>query len=111
MKITLQGKPISVNDLYRGRRFLTKEGTLAKRSYSLQARSQYHENIITEPVKVSLHVFFPNPKMSDLDNALKGTLDSLTGVLWKDDRQIQELHVFKHEDKSNPRVELDVTHG
>ena len=44
----------------------------------------------------------------DIDNLVKGTLDALTGVLWKDDSQICTLHAHK-EYSSNPRIELEVT--
>ena len=55
-----------------------------------------------------MYVFFPSKAKSDLDNVCKATLDSLTGVLWKDDKQITELHVYKEEDKTNPRIELQL---
>ena len=44
----------------------------------------------------------------DIDNLVKGTLDALTGVLWKDDSQICTLHAHKvYSDE--PKIELEVT--
>jgi Holliday junction resolvase RusA-like endonuclease len=40
--------------------------------------------------------------------ANKVTLDALCGVLYGDDDQIVELHSFRHDDKNNPRVEVEV---
>jgi Holliday junction resolvase RusA-like endonuclease len=49
-----------------------------------------------------MFVYFPSKNRSDPDNVMKVTLDSLTGVIWKDDRQIKELHVYKEHDKKKP---------
>jgi Holliday junction resolvase RusA-like endonuclease len=106
VNIILEGQPVSVNRLYRGRRFLTPEGKSIKHVYASQARTQYKGAVLDGPIRVDAHVYFQSRASSDIDNALKGTLDSLTGVLWKDDRQIQELHAYKCQDKENPRVEL-----
>ena len=46
----------------------------------------------------------------DTDNLVKGTLDALTGVLWKDDSQICTLHAHK-EYSSNPRIAMDIVTG
>ena len=43
----------------------------------------------------------------DADNLLKGTLDALTGILWKDDSQICTLKGHK-EYSDNPRIEMEV---
>lgn len=108
MKITLTGKPVSVNDLYSGRVYLSKEGRTTKNRYYWEAKTQYKGKPLTGAVTLLMYVYFPSKARSDLDNVCKATLDSLNGVIWKDDRQIQELHVYKHEDKSNPRVELEI---
>ena len=44
----------------------------------------------------------------DIDNLVKGTLDALTGVLWKDDSQIVTLKLYKVY-SDDPRIELEVT--
>ena len=108
MRLTLEGKPVSVNQLYRGRRFLTERGRLMKEDYYYQARAQYKGPILQGPLAIQVHVHFRSGKTCDLDNALKASLDSLTGVLWEDDRQIVELHAYKHQDKERPRIEVEV---
>lgn len=35
-------------------------------------------------------------------------LDALTGIVWLDDSQIVEAHVFKGYDKANPRIEISI---
>jgi Holliday junction resolvase RusA-like endonuclease len=52
--------------------------------------------------KRELHV-----KKPDVDNLAKGTLDALTGVLWKDDSQIVKLIIEKVYGEI-PRIEMEV---
>lgn len=59
------------------------------------------------PLRVSLRFFRPR-KAGDLDGALKPLLDALQGVLYTNDAQIVELHAYRFDDKSNPRVEVEV---
>ncbi len=44
----------------------------------------------------------------DIDSSLKATLDCLQGVVYENDRQIVELAVRKFQDKSAPRLEIDL---
>jgi Holliday junction resolvase RusA-like endonuclease len=46
--------------------------------------------------------------VGDVDGPVKALLDSLNGLAWDDDSQIEVLHVFRHDDKANPRVEVEV---
>lgn len=48
-------------------------------------------------------------KSGDLDNRLKILFDSLRGLLYLDDDQITEIHAFRHDDKDNPRAEIEIT--
>lgn len=43
----------------------------------------------------------------DIDNLVKGIFDSMNGVVWQDDRQVTELHVYKLT-AATPRFELEV---
>lgn len=104
----LEGNPVSVNSLYRGRRFLTERGKSIKEDYFYQAKQQYKGKILDGAIVITALVYFRSKKTSDLDNVLKATLDSLTGILWKDDRQIDEIHAYKLQDKLKPRIELEI---
>jgi Holliday junction resolvase RusA-like endonuclease len=104
--IILKGNPISVNRLYTGRRFLTPRGKAIKDDYYYQIYQQYKGKKLEGDIKVVLTVYFRSKKTSDLDNVLKATLDSMTGSLWKDDRQITEIVAYKKQDKDNPRIEI-----
>jgi Holliday junction resolvase RusA-like endonuclease len=104
-KITILTKPISVNAMYRGRRFLTKEGKASKEGIAWEIKSQYKEKPLKCVLGLEVDFYVTNPR-SDLDGLLKGFIDSGTGILFDDDRQIIEILARKYIDKANPRVEL-----
>lgn len=59
-------------------------------------------------VAVYVHVYRANGKQ-DLDNYDgKALLDALQGVMFHNDRQVVERHSWRHDDKVNPRVEVEV---
>lgn len=105
--ITLKTKPPSINEMYRGRRFLTKEGKELKEAIAWEVKSQYKGEIKTDEIALNI-IFYVKNARSDIDNMLKATCDCLTGLIYKDDSQITELHVFKEVDKDYPRVEIQV---
>jgi crossover junction endodeoxyribonuclease RusA len=104
--VTIPGSPISVNKLYRGRRFLTKEGERIKNEYRYEAYRQYEGKPFKGPLFVSVLVFYNDKRKHDLDNILKALLDSMTGILWEDDSQIQEIIISKFE--GTPMVSICV---
>ena len=101
--------PPSLNHLYatvRGRRVLSEEGRQYKKDVFLDACQQgAARNMLTGDVWVTLHFYRPR-KAGDLDNLLKATLDALTGICWKDDKQIVSIEACRFEDKDKPRVWL-----
>lgn len=57
--------------------------------------------------RVGMEIVFYRPRLSgDIDGRLKTLFDSLSGILYVDDGQIDEIHVYNKKDKDNPRVEL-----
>lgn len=59
------------------------------------------------PVRVTARVFFPR-RGADLGNAEKITSDSLQGIAFLDDKQIEEHHWYRGIDRDNPRIELEI---
>lgn len=111
IKLTIQTLPVSTNHLYiffRGHRTLSKRGRENKEAIGWEVRSQYHGKPLQAPLGVEIQLYWPTRRNHDIDN-IKGLLDSCTGILWKDDGQIVELHLTKHYDKGNGRVEMQVT--
>ena len=113
--ITLLGEPKSTQHIYRFRcagkipmMYMNKEGKELKEYYCWQAKSQWKGKTTKAPVKVNIELFFANMRVHDIDNYGKILLDSLTGIVWDDDKQIQSMTVSKWIDKGNPRIEITI---
>jgi Holliday junction resolvase RusA-like endonuclease len=59
-------------------------------------------------LSVSLFFHLSNYRRVDLDNLSKGVLDGASGAIYKDDKQVWELHLFRSLDRHHPRVEVIV---
>lgn len=105
--ISLTTPMISVNKMYRGRRFLSKEGKDTKTAIAWEIASKGKFEPKTTPVAINI-VFYVKNNRADLDNMLKALLDCLTGIVYTDDSLITELHIFKEIDKVNPRTEISI---
>ena len=115
MEIILQGEPRSTGSIYRSRvlgkfasTYMTHEGKSLKESYQWQAKSQYKGKLLEGDIKLQIKLYFGTKRKCDIDNFNKLSFDSLTGIVWKDDSQVQELTIKKGYDKSNPRIELTI---
>ncbi len=87
---------------------MTAEGRSLKEAYQWQAKSQWKRPCITGNVFLTIYIYFPNKRPRDLDNAMKILLDSLSHIVYKDDKQITSLWLIKKVDPDNPRVDIDV---
>lgn len=106
MKATLPYPP-SANRYwrsFRGRMVLSAE---AKKYKAFVQVALAKWPILGGPVALIAHLYRPQ-KSGDLDNRLKVLGDALNGVAWLDDKQVEEIHAFRHDDKSRPRVEIEV---
>lgn len=63
------------------------------------------EPLITQDVRVTLFIYYAS-RRPDLDESL--ILDLLQGVMYVNDRQVKEKHVYWGLDKKNPRAEVIV---
>ena len=86
--------------------YLSPEARNYKAAATLTAQ---HAGMVmyTCPVAVAMHVYRAR-RVGDLDNYAKLVLDSLTGIAWGDDAQVVELHAYRRDDASNPRVEVEI---
>lgn len=62
---------------------------------------------ITEEVRLTVNFYRPRA-IGDTDNLLKVLLDSMSGIIYKDDRQVAEIHAYRFNDPSNPRAEVTI---
>lgn len=115
INLTLTGEPRSTSHIYkmtcRGKfasMYMSKDGKDIKSHYQKEARSQFNFEPMSENLKVMYTLYFGTKRKSDVDNFNKLIGDALTGIVWVDDNQIQELTIRKNYDKTNPRVELSI---
>lgn len=104
------GLPPSANRYWRkvgSRVYKSAEATTYIQQTRWQLLAAGVSNPITGPVVVELHVYRKH-KRGDLDNYNKILLDALQGLAYHDDKQVIELHAYRHDDKHNPRVEVRV---
>lgn len=77
---------------------------------------------ISGPVRVQADFFLKRPQKlpkgrightvrPDSDKLVRGLLDSLTGVVWKDDAQVVEIHARKqyHAEGDQPHATISIT--
>ena len=57
---------------------------------------------------LSIHFYFNSPLRRDLDGGLKIAQDAICEALGLNDNRIVEIHLFKHLDKSQARIEVSL---
>lgn len=111
MTITLKTKPVAINRKYyvvRGRNILSTEYRDTKAALQLETRSQWRSSPLATTLAVNILLYFGDRRRRDIDAYLKVLLDAMTGIVYEDDSQVEELHVFKMVDLENPRTEITV---
>lgn len=98
--------PPSVNGMYatfRGRRILSKDGREYKKAVAMiPATVTFGGDVV-----LTINLYRPK-RIGDLDNRIKAIQDSMTGIWYADDKQVVEIHAYRHDDKLNPRAEITI---
>lgn len=120
LTITLPVPP-SVNHQYatvNGRRLLSSTGRAYKthvgqQVWVLLAQSPYapsfRERVHASPLALSIRFFFTTALRRDLDGGLKIAQDAICEGLGVNDNRIMETHLYKHVDKTAPRIEVSLS--
>lgn len=115
VKLTLLGAPPSLKNnqamavTQRGRRvFYTKANVKLWQKYALlQIKPRHCGHFVkTDKLAITCHVYYPNNRR-DLDREAVWDILQKAGVI-VNDRQFVEEHNYKHLDKANPRVEIEI---
>lgn len=109
--ITLEGNPLSTNQIYRRHGhiiYMKTDAKHLKESYQWQAKSQWKKKPLKDDISVEIKIYFSDRRKRDWDNYHKLTMDSLTSIVWVDDSQIKKAYVQLFYDKMNPRTEIIV---
>src|SRR5690242_926146 len=112
--------PPSINHQYatvNGRRLLSSTG----RSYKAQVgqlvwltltsfphRAALLSLLQSNALALSIRFYFTSALRRDVDGGLKIAQDALCEGLGLNDNRIVETHLYKHVDKANPRIEVDL---
>jgi crossover junction endodeoxyribonuclease RusA len=59
-------------------------------------------------VELNVRFYFGSKRRRDLDTMNKLILDALTGIVYADDHQVSELHLYRDYDPKKSRIELGV---
>ena len=92
--------PVSVNQYYRSiprGKFCSVILSQKGRDFKAKVKSMVDLYPTSEDVLVMIKLYPPSKRKYDLDNMLKSLLDSLIGIAYVDDSQIQCLAVSKEE--------------
>lgn len=92
----------------RGRMVVSSEARRYKRDVASLVSPINVAFVSKSLVAVTMVLYRPR-RSGDLDNRLKVVLDSLNGIAYEDDKQVVEIHAFRHDDKKNPRVEIEIS--
>ena len=71
------------------------------------AKSNFWGDPVTYSVRVYLH-FFVRRNTADIDNLVKAALDGLQGVIFKNDKQVMELHASKQITRQDLGVRIKI---
>ena len=113
-------EPLSVNTIYRAKSvyvkgrptaimYLTAKGRQYKTDFSTIAKMQYNGDVLIGDIKIVAYITFGTKRKKDISNMLKLELDALQNVIYLDDSQIVELHLFKRYKKNKPSLVLEIT--
>lgn len=102
--------PPSVNHMYAtgraGQRFKSDAYRAFETVVRLSAQSVV-DSLFTKRLVLTLLVYGLRDN-ADLDNVIKPLQDALQGVVYVNDKQIHELHVFRCKDEGEARIEVEV---
>lgn len=87
---------------------MTDQGKAIKEAYQWEAKTQWKRKPITGDVALHITFYFKDKRRRDLDNQHKLIWDALSGIVYEDDSQVIEYHVYREFDKARPRTEIEV---
>lgn len=101
--------PPSANNYWRyvnGRVLVSREARSYKTGVKLRALTAGWQPL-QGPVCVFVTAFRPR-RIGDLENTLAVLLDGIQGAAYENDSQIVEIHAFRMDDATDPRIEVTV---
>jgi Holliday junction resolvase RusA-like endonuclease len=114
VEFTFEGEPITKSNntkCYRGRMVTAKKPAQYESDLSWYAKVVMSSKRL-EPtkklVRLTIHYYHQSVKKKDQPNLPKTTADALNRIVYEDDSQIHETHLYRHLDRQKPRVVIKV---
>ena len=111
VKLTLSVIPPSVNQIWINKpkgRYKSKRGKEFQEMAFYELRKQYKGKLLTGRLRIEIWLYFKTKAKRDIDNYNKAILDSMTGIIYKDDSLIEELNIKKSIGCGFNKVEIEV---
>ena len=111
MQIILSWQVPSNQHIYLQRwhiKFMKKEAKILKAKRQEEVKKQREWYPMEWDIRMWIRYHHWSRTKRDIDNYAKLVLDSMTGICFNDDSQIQFLYLSKFYDKENPRVEIEI---
>ena len=111
VSMTIIGEPCSKANSRRlvkskgGRPLFIKSKKALDYVASFRKQCKALDELVTDDVAVDITIFYAS-RRPDLDESL--ILDCLEKIVYKNDRQVKEKHIFWALDKENPRADIIV---
>lgn len=110
--IEIPGEPVSKGRprFFGGHAVTPKETRGAEQVVGLMARQRLAGRAADDRALFAATLFFAtsSPALRDLDNLAKLVLDALNKIVWKDDRQVEELHAKLVRGDARPRTVIEI---
>ncbi|WP_158612486.1 RusA family crossover junction endodeoxyribonuclease [Leptotrichia sp. OH3620_COT-345] len=109
IKLELPMAPPSVNTIWINKpkgRFKSVKGREFDKRAKQEIAIQYLGKPLRGKLKVKIKLFFKDNRKRDIDNYNKGVLDAMTGFIYEDDSQIDELFLVKKINCGFDKVEI-----
>lgn len=88
----------------KGRTFVSAEAQAYRKQVAAICREKGIEPM-EGPLHLELNIFRPR-RVGDLSNRIKVLEDALQGIAYEDDSQIVAIAAYRHDDKTDPRIEV-----
>jgi len=75
----------------------------------IAAASWGHHNPFEYKIGIRARIYFKDARRRDIDGPLKSLLDSMNGIIYKDDSQVREINIIKDIDRDFPRIEVEIS--
>lgn len=72
--------------------------------------AQWKRPVLDQPLAVVVTLYGPNKQMFDIANRSKMLCDAMTGIVYADDSQIDDIRFVRGPiDRANPRAEIEIS--